>query len=88
MEQEILTLKFILYIVIGLAGFFVIIFSLQKNNENEPFDWASVHKWYGVMQEETKKNLELLSKMNKEKNKLEKEIRNKKKILGMSLVNK
>ena len=41
-----------------------------------------------MMHEQTDENLDMLSKMNKQKDKIEEKIRDKKKILGMSLVSK
>lgn len=84
MEQELTIIKFIIYGMVGISGVFIIIFSLRKNdsdNDNS-FDWATVDKWYKIMQEETKDNLDTLNKLNKEKDRLEKQIRKKKKILG------
>ena len=40
------------------------------------------------MHEQTDENLDMLSKMNKQKDKIEEKIREKKKILGMNLVSK
>ncbi|MDD6093273.1 MAG: hypothetical protein PUB90_01575 [bacterium] len=41
-----------------------------------------------MMHEQTDENLDMLSKMNKQKDKIEEKIREKKKILGMNLVSK
>ena len=41
-----------------------------------------------MMHEQTNENLDMLSKMNKQKDKIEEKIREKKKIFGMSLVSK
>ena len=41
-----------------------------------------------MMHEQTEENLDALSKMNKEKDKIEEKIRDKKKKLGMKLVDK
>lgn len=86
MEQELIIIKFIIYGMVGLTGIFIIIFSLRKNDYNNSIDWVMVDRWYKRMQEETKDNLDTLNKMNKEKDRLEKQIREKKKILGKDLV--
>lgn len=88
MEQELIIIKFIIYGMVGLTGIFIIIFSLRKNDCDNSIDWVMVDKWYKRMQEETKDNLDTLNKLNKEKDKLEKQIREKKKILGKDLVRK
>lgn len=52
------------------------------------YDWKMVTKYSELMREQTEENLDILSKYNREKNKLEEKIREKKKILGIRLVDK
>lgn len=52
------------------------------------YDWKMVTKYSELMREQTEENLDILSKYNREKNKLEEKIREKKKILEIRLVDK
>ena len=88
MEQELnFTLQFILFALTGLTGIVILIFCLRRKDERN-FDWKSFERTVRMMHEQTDENLDMLSKMNKQKDKIEEKIRNKKKILGMSLISK
>lgn len=88
MEQE-LTAKILLLFfgAIGLTGIVILIFCLRHEKDNT-FDWKSFERYIKMMHNQTNQNLDILSKMNKQKDKIEKKIRTKRKKLGMSLVNK
>lgn len=86
MEQELnFTLQFILFALTGLTGIAVLIFSLRKK-DNTPFDWEAFERTVKLIHDQTDVNLDMLTKMNKQKDKIEEKIRNKKKILGMKLI--
>ncbi len=57
-------------------------------NEDSRFDWEAFVRTIRMMYEQTNENLDMLSKINKQKDKIEEKIREKKKILGMNLVSK
>ena len=57
-------------------------------NEDSRFDWEAFVRTIIMMYEQTNENLDMLSKINKQKDKIEEKIREKKKILGMNLVSK
>lgn len=88
MEQEIIVkVEFAFFIIIALSGIVILIFCLRRN-EDSRFDWDAFERTVRMMHEQTNENLDMLSKMNKQKDKIEEKIREKKKILGMSLVSK
>ena len=88
MEQEIIAkIEIAFFIVIALSGIVILIFCLRRKNEKN-FDWVEFERIVREMHEQTDENLDMLSKMNKQKDKIEEKIRNKKKILGMSLISK
>lgn len=88
MEQK-LTLKIevAFFIIMALSGIVILIFCLRREN-NRKFDWEAFEGTVRMMHEQTNENLDMLTKMNKKKDELEEKIRDKEKILGMSLVNK
>lgn len=86
MEQELNSiLQFILFALTGLTGIAVLIFALRKK-DNTPFDWEAFERTVKLIHDQTDANLDMLTKMNKQKDKIEEKIRNKKKILGMKLI--
>lgn len=88
MEQEIIVkVEFAFFIIIALSGIVILIFCLRRN-EDSRFDWEAFERTVRMMHEQTNENLDMLSKMKKQKDKIEEKIREKKKILGMSLVSK
>lgn len=88
MEQELtLKIEFAFFIVIALSGIVILIFCLRREKDRK-FDWEAFERTVRMMHEQTDENLDMLSKMNKQKDKIEEKIRDKKKILGMSLVSK
>ena len=88
MEQEIIAkIEIAFFIVIALSGIVILIFCLRRK-EDSKFDWVEFERIVREMHEQTDRNLDMLSKMNKQKDKIEEKIRNKKKILGMSLISK
>ena len=88
MEQEIIVkVEFAFFIIMALSGIVILIFCLRRN-EDSRFDWEAFERTVRMMHEQTNENLDMLSKMNKQKDKIEEKIREKKKILGMSLVSK
>ncbi len=88
MEQEIIIkVEFAFFIIMALSGIVILIFCLRRN-EDSRFDWEAFERTVRMMHEQTNENLDMLSKMNKQKDKIEEKIREKKKILGMSLVSK
>lgn len=88
MEQELtLKIEFAFFIVIALYGIVILIFCLRREKDRK-FDWEAFERTVRMMHEQTDENLDMLSKMNKQKDKIEEKIRDKKKILGMSLVSK
>lgn len=88
MEKEItLKIEIAFFIIMVLSGIVILIFCLRRK-EDSKFDWVEFERIVREMHEQTDKNLDMLSKMNKQKDKIEEKIRNKKKILGMSLISK
>lgn len=88
MEKEItLKIEIAFFITMALSGIVILIFCLRRK-ENSKFDWVEFERIVREMHEQTDENLDMLSKMNKQKDKIEEKIRNKKKILGMSLISK
>lgn len=86
MEQEIIVeVEIAFFIIMALSGIVILIFCLRRN-EDSKFDWETFERTVRIMHEQTDENLDMLSKMNKKKDKIEEKIRDKKKILGMSLV--
>ena len=86
MEQELDSiLQFILFALTGLTGIAVLIFALRKK-DNTPFDWEAFERTVKLMHDQTDANLDMLTKMNKQKDKIEEKIKAKKKILGLKLV--
>lgn len=66
----------------------LIIFFYLSRKEDSRFDWTEFERIVREMHEQTDKDLDMLSKMSKQKDKIEEKIRDKKKKLGMSLVDK
>lgn len=88
MEQEIIIkVEFAFFIIMALSGIVILIFCLRRN-EDSRFDWEAFERTIRMMHEQTNENLDMLSKINKQKDKIEEKIREKKKILGMNLVSK
>lgn len=86
MEQELNSiLQFILFALTGLTGIAVLIFALRKK-DNTPFDWEAFERTVKLMHDQTDANLDMLTKINKQKDKIEEKIKAKKKILGLKLV--
>ena len=85
--EEKLIIPMLFFFIAALGGICLLIFCLRKNDDSM-YDWEKVAKYCKLMREQTEENLDILSKYNKEKNKLEEKIRDKKKKLGMKLVNK
>ena len=82
MEKSlILTIQLIFFGLIALTGLAILIFYLRKHDEGYDYD-----KIIKMMNEQTEQNLDVLSKMNKEKDRIEEKIRKRKKELGMSLI--
>ena len=67
----------------ALSGIVILIFCLRRN-EDSRFDWEAFERTIRMMHEQTNENLDMLSKINKQKDKIEEKIREKKKILGMN----
>lgn len=86
MEEE-LIIPILFFFIVALGGICLLIFRFRKNGDSM-YDWKMVTKYSELMREQTEKNLDILSKYNREKNKLEEKIREKKKILGIRLVDK
>lgn len=86
MEQEItLKIEIAFFIIIVLSGIVIIIFCLRRKDEKN-FDWELFERTVRMMHEQTDANLDMLTKMNKQKDKIEEKIKAKKKILGLKLV--
>lgn len=86
MEQEItLKIEIAFFIIIALSGIVIIIFCLRRKDEKK-FDWELFERTVRMMHEQTDANLDMLTKMNKQKDKIEEKIKAKKKILGLKLV--
>ena len=82
MEKSlILTIQLIFFGLIALTGLAILIFYLRKHDEGYDYD-----KIIKMMDEQTEQNLDVLSKMNREKDRIEEKIRKRKKELGMSLI--
>lgn len=86
MEEE-LIISILFFFIVALGGICLLIFYFRKNDDSM-YDWKMVTKYSELMREQTEENLDILSKYNKEKNRLEEKIREKKKILGIRLVDK
>ena len=86
MEEE-LIIPILFFFIAALGGLGLLMFCLRKN-EDSMYDWKMVTKYSELMREQTEENLDILSKYSKEKNKLEERIKEKKKKLGMELVDK
>ena len=85
MEQEIIiTIQLVFFIVIAITALIMLIICLRCDN-NE-LDYNKFEKYAQIMREQTIENLDILSKMNKQKNKLEEKIRKQKKKLDIKLV--
>ena len=70
MEQELnFTLQFILFALTGLTGIAVLIFALRKK-DNTPFDWEAFERTVKLIHDQTDANLDMLTKMNKQKDKI------------------
>lgn len=86
MEQEIIAkIEIAFFIVIALSGIVILIFCLRRKDEKN-FDWELFERNVRMMHEQTEENLDMLTKMNKQKDKIEEKIKAKKKTLGMGLV--
>lgn len=86
MKQEItLKIEIAFFIIIALSGIVIIIFCLRRKDEKN-FDWELFERTVRMMHEQTDANLDMLTKMNKQKDKIEEKIKAKKKILGLKLV--
>ena len=86
MEQELNSiLQFILFALTGLTGIAALIFALRKK-DNTPFEWEAFERTVKLIHNQTDANLDMLTKMNKQKDKIEEKIKAKKKILGLKLV--
>lgn len=86
MEQEIIAeIEIAFFIIMTLSGIVILIFCLRRK-EDSRFDWVEFERIVREMHEQTDENLDMLSKMNKQKDKIEEKIRDKKKILGFKLV--
>ncbi len=60
----------------ALSGIVILIFCLRRN-EDSRFDWEAFERTIRMMHEQTNENLDMLSKMNKQKDKIEEKIREK-----------
>lgn len=88
MEQEItFILQIILFGLTALTGLAILIFVLRKKDVFS-LDWETFERTVKLIHDQTDENLDAISKMNKQKDKIEEKIKEKKKILGMSLVGK
>lgn len=82
MEKSlILTIQLIFFGLIALTGLAILIFYLRKHDEGYDYD-----KIIKMMNEQTGQNLDVLSKVNREKDRIEEKIRKRKKELCMSLI--
>ena len=81
--EEKLVIPILFFFIVALGGMCLLIFCFRKNDNGYDYD-----KIIRMMHEQTNENLDMLSKMNKQKDKIEEKIREKKKIFGMSLVSK
>ena len=73
MEGE-LIIPILFFFIAALGGICLLIFCFRKNDDGYDYD-----KIIRMMHEQTEENLDALSKMNKEKDKIEEKIRDKKK---------
>ena len=80
MEQEVIFLQMILFILCGLTGIAILIFILRKNQQDIDYN-----KYIVMMKEQTEFNLETLNKGNKKIDDLEEKILNCKRKLRMKL---
>lgn len=79
----------ILYTICGHATAELIYSRANSDKEHMGLtNWDAFERTVRMMHEQTNENLDMLSKMNKQKDKIEEKIREKKKIFGMSLVSK
>ncbi len=83
--EEKLIIPMLFFFIAALGGICLLIFCLRRKEERS-FDWDAFERTIKMIHEQTDENLDMLSKMNKEKNKIEEQIRDKKKKLGMKLV--
>lgn len=81
--EKTLIIPIIFFCMVGLTGIALLIFCLRKHDDGYDYD-----KIIAMMHEQTEQNLDILSKCNKEKDVIETKIRDKKKKLGMNLVDK
>lgn len=80
MEQEVIILQMILFILCGLTAIALLIFILRKNQQDIDYN-----KYITMMKEQTEFNLETLNKGNKKIDNLEERILICKKKLRMKL---
>ena len=80
MEEE-LIIPILFFFIAALGGICLLIFCFRKNDNGYDYD-----KIIRMMHEQTEQNLDVLSKMNREKDRIEEKIRKRKKELGMSLI--
>ena len=82
MEKSlILTIQLIFFGLIALTGLAILIFYLRKHDEGYNYD-----KIIKINNEQKGQNLNVLSKVNRKKDRIEEKIRKRKKELGMSLI--
>ena len=74
--EEKLVIPILFFFIVALGGICLLIFYFRKNDDSM-YDWKMVTKYSELMREQTEENLDVLSKMNKEK-----EISNKIKMLN------
>ena len=79
--EEKLVIPILFFFIVALGGMCLLIFFFRKNDNGYDYD-----KIIRMMHEQNDENLDALSKMNKEKDKIEEKIRVKKKKLGMKLI--
>lgn len=60
----------------ALSGIVILIFCLRWN-EDSRFDWEAFERTIRMMHEQTNENLDMLSKINKQKDRIEEKIRKK-----------
>ena len=67
MKQEIIIkVEFAFFIIMALSGIVILIFCLRRN-EDSRFDWEAFERTIRMMHEKTNENLDMLSKINKQK---------------------
>lgn len=81
--EEKLIIPMLFFFIAALGGICLLIFCFRKNDDGYDYD-----KIMRMMHEQTDGNSDALSRMNKKKDKIEEKIRDKKKKLGMKLVDK